>query len=101
MDSNLLLAVFVAAEGAHAFSAFMPSYFTVQKFARGDGDRARLRSGYVPAIAINVLLAGTVAALRKDVRPILFMLAVVALMIGLYENALGQLSDERAAEPRE
>ena len=53
-DSGLIFSVFVAVEGAHAFSAFMPSYFTVRKFARDEGDLERLRSGYLPAILFNL-----------------------------------------------
>lgn len=89
MNNAILLAVFVAVEGAHAFSAFMPSYFTVKKFAEGDEDMQRLRSGYVPAVTFNLVLGATVSAIAKDYKPFLFSLVVVVLMLGLYEGAIG------------
>ena len=88
MTDDLLLSVFVAVEGAHAFSAFMPSYFTVKKFASGDADRRSLRSGYVPAILFNAALGGTVSALTKNSKPLIFALIVCVAMVFLYEGAI-------------
>jgi hypothetical protein len=88
MDDALLLSIFVAVEGAHAFSAFMPSYFTVKKFASGEKDTARLRSGYVPALAFNLVLGGTVSAISKDKRPVIFSVIVSLAMVALYERAI-------------
>lgn len=88
MTTDLVLAVFTAVEGAHAFSAFMPSYFTVKKFAASKEDLEALRSGYSPAIAFNLLLGGSVSLLTKDVRPFVVSIVVVAFMMYLYENAL-------------
>lgn len=82
---QLLLSVFVAVEGAHAFSAFMPSSFTVKKFAQDDGDAARLRSGYVPAVIFNAVLSGSVSALINSPLPLMAAAIVTVFMIGLYE----------------
>jgi hypothetical protein len=90
MNDTLLLSIFVAVEGAHAFSAFMPSYFTVKKFAAGQRDAARLRSGYVPAVAFNLVLGGVVSAIAKDKRPVIFAAIVCLAMIALYERAIRQ-----------
>jgi hypothetical protein len=87
-DSSLLLSVFVAVEGAHAFSAFMPSYFTVKKFAEGEEDLRRIRSGYAPAILFNLALGGVVSGLTGDRRPFLFAIVVIGAMMALYEGAL-------------
>lgn len=89
MDSDLLLSVFVGVEGAHAFSAFMPSWFTVKKFASGSKDTERLRSGYLPAIVFNVILGATVSALIKKPWPLVIALLVIVFMIGAYEGAIG------------
>jgi hypothetical protein len=88
MESDLLLSIFVAVEGAHAFSAFMPSAFTIQKFAVEDGDRGKLRAGYGPAILFNLLLAGSVSAMVKSVRPFIAALLVIGFMLVMYEQAL-------------
>jgi hypothetical protein len=87
MDEKLLLSVFTAVEGAHAFSAFMPSYFTVRKFASTPSDRADLRSGYAPALIFNLALGGSLSALIKDARPLVISAIVSGGMILLYERA--------------
>jgi hypothetical protein len=87
-DSDLLLSVFVAVEGAHAFSAFMPSYFTVKKFADSDGDIELLRSGYQPAIAFNLLLGALVSLMIKSPLPSIMSVVVILFMVTLYERAV-------------
>jgi hypothetical protein len=90
----VLIGVFVAVEGAHAFSAFMPSYFTVSKFAKGEVDRQRLREGYGPAVAFNLALGGVVSAIVHDMRPLLFSVVVSLLMVGMYERAIQKTEAE-------
>lgn len=102
-EDNLLLSIFVGVEGAHAFSAFMPSYFTVQKFATSGEDAEKLRSGYIPAVAFNLFLGGIVSVLTKRPMPILIALAVSLFMISLYEGAIRKvdglrLDDDHAKE---
>lgn len=98
MDSTLLLSVFVAVEGAHAFSAFMPSYFTVKKFAEDEHDLARLRSGYKPAIAFNLAIGGVVSVMVKDPLPLIMSAIVVAFMLALYENAITEATGDKLTE---
>lgn len=93
-NNEILLTTFTAVEGAHAFSAFMPSYFTVKKFAGDDGDIERLRSGYRPAILFNLALGLSVSMMTKSSYPIIASLAVIVFMLVLYEKAIpgGDLS---------
>lgn len=89
MNDDLILSIFVGVEGAHAFSAFMPSYFTVKKFAtEGSDDIQRLRSGYFPAVFFNLVLGGTVATLTRKQAPFIIAALVSVFMIALYENAI-------------
>lgn len=88
MNENLLLSVFVGVEGAHAFSAFMPSWFTVRKFAHGSEDTDKLRSGYTPAVIFNLVLGSTVSALIKKPWPLVIALLVIVFMIAAYEGAI-------------
>lgn len=90
MNEEILLSVFVAVEGAHAFSAFMPSYFTVKKFSEGPDDIKALRSGYTPAIAFNLALGGLVSVLIKDWKPLILSSLISAFMVSLYEGAIRQ-----------
>lgn len=95
MDNDkLLLSVFVGVEGAHAFSAFMPSYFTVKKFAEKPADLAALRSGYTPAILFNLALGGTVSMLTKNYTPLVISGMVSAFMVILYEQAIKEIKSE-------
>ena len=89
----LLISLFVAVEGAHAFSAFMPSYFTVAKFASGVEDRQRLRSGYAPAVAFNLILGGATAGLIRDARPMICALLVSVFMVAMYERAINGIGE--------
>lgn len=98
MSEEILLSVFVAVEGAHAFSAFMPSYFTVRKFAESSEDRKALRSGYVPAVAFSLVLGALVSILIKDAKPIIMSVIVIAFMITLYEKAIEEPEAEEAEE---
>lgn len=86
VDPGLILSVLVAAEVPHAFSAFMPSVFTIQKFSQGDEDRRRLRSGYIPAILFAGALGGSVSYLTDDRRPLIFSIVVAGAMLALYER---------------
>jgi hypothetical protein len=91
VDDELLLSVFVAVEGAHAFSAFMPSSFTIRKFSTDDGDKAKLRAGYAPAILFNLVLAGAVGGMTKSVKPVIASALVIVFMLAMYEGSLSSL----------
>jgi hypothetical protein len=82
---DILLAVFVAVEGAHAFSAFMPSTYTTLKFAGDPGDAAMLRMGYIPAVMFNLILGGIVSFFAKSKKPIVASLLVIVGMTMFYE----------------
>jgi hypothetical protein len=88
MNEKVLIGVFVATEGAHAFSAFMPSYLTIGSFVRTPQDLAHLRSGYFPATVFNLALGGVVSALIKSVWPMVLAGAVSGLMITTYEHKI-------------
>lgn len=82
------LTILVAAESGHAFSAFMPSYFTIKTFAGSAEGTANLRAGYPPAVAFNALLGTAVALLIGSWVPLLVALGASAILIGFYEYAI-------------
>jgi hypothetical protein len=91
-----MLSIFTAAETAHAFSAFMPSHFTIKTFAL-EGDPAavavkleNLRSGYLPATLFGLLLGGVVSVLARSPLPLLASLGASAVMVLNYELAIPQ-----------
>jgi hypothetical protein len=89
MNEDLLLAVFVAVEGVHSFSAFMPSAFTIRTFVRDREDITQLRAGYLPAVLFVLLLAVLVGMIRKHVGMYVLVGGLVtAFMVGLYEYSI-------------
>lgn len=85
MADEIMLSVFVAVEGAHAFSAFMPSTFTTLKFGGAAEDARKLRMGFIPAILFNLILGGTVSYFAGSKKPLVAALIVTGGMVGFYE----------------
>lgn len=90
----IALSLLTAGEMAHAFSAFMPSRFTIRNWVL-DGDHrqvrekvASLRSGYAPALVFGLGLGGVVAVIARSPLPLLFSAATGAALVHLYEQAL-------------
>lgn len=88
------LSLLTAAEAGHAFSAYLPSYFTIKSFAL-DGDPTQvqhkidnLRSGYRPAIVFGFILGGVVSILAKSPLPLVASTGASAIMLTQYEDAL-------------
>jgi len=91
MDRELLaLCILVSAEAGHSFSAFLPSYFTVQKFADSPGDIEKIRSGYIPALMFNFALGLGASWITKSYLPLLAVLLASAGMVVLYERAIAR-----------
>ena len=92
---ELALALLAAGESAHAFSAFLPSRFTIRNWvldasqgAGIDANIANLRSGYGPSIALGLGLGGVISLLAKSALPLLFAAGTSLAMLRLYEDAL-------------
>lgn len=93
-EQVIALSLLTAAEAAHAFSAFLPSYFTIKSFAlTGDPQVVQaklqnLRSGYLPSMTFGALLGGTVAFLAKHPLPLVTAIVTSLFMVTQYERAL-------------
>lgn len=85
---DIMLSAFVGVESAHAFSAFLPSVFTIRSLAVPQGAESQIRAGYIPSIAFSLALGGIVGAIIKSKLPILFGLGTSSFMVGVYEVAL-------------
>jgi hypothetical protein len=94
MDNNkVLISLLLSLECAHAFSAFMPSVFTIRTFAlSGDGDQAAhvadLRAGYIPAVGYALAIGYLASMLLGTYLPLLLTIGTSAAMIGVYEGAM-------------
>jgi hypothetical protein len=87
-DEQIALTVLVGAEAAHAFSAFMPSYFTIKTFPESQADIDKLRSGYAPAFVFNAILGASAAWLVKSLLPLVAVAIASVGMVALYEHAI-------------
>ncbi len=90
------LSIMVAAESAHAFSAHLPSNFTIRAFAATGREEevqvklAALRSGYAPAVRFAALLGIGASVLARSIWPAVAAVAGTALMVTQYEQAIPQ-----------
>lgn len=87
--SEILLGAFVGVEAAHAYSAFLPSIFTIRTFTNGDGlAAADIREGELFGTAYALALGAIVAKLTRSPLPLLFAGVTAVVMISVYEYAL-------------
>lgn len=90
MDDTIIISVFMALEGVHAYSAFLPSIFTIETFVKTQNGKAKVREGEMMASVFLGALALTTAYLTKSHWPAVMALAAGAAMVGVYEYALSQ-----------
>ena len=92
-DDKVLISLLLSLECAHAFSAFMPSVFTIRTFAlSGDGEAEQhvndLRAGYIPAILYALAIGYIASLLLKTNLPLLCSVLTAGFMVGVYEYAI-------------
>jgi hypothetical protein len=87
MAEEILLTIFTALESAHFYSAFLPSVFTIKKFA--ESDKEKVRAGYIPATLLTLGLGLVVSKLINDMKPFYASILITIGMISVYELALG------------
>ena len=81
----VLTSALVAVEGAHAFSAFLPSIFTIRKLAVPQGAERDLRLGYIPAGIFAITLGVLASLILKTWWPLIASVLTVIFMIAAYE----------------
>jgi hypothetical protein len=84
----VLTSVFMALEGAFAYSAFLPSIMTIGTFVDTPEKIKMIREGEIVGTAFLVGLSVTVAYITKSPLPLIAGLAAGGLAIGVYEYAL-------------
>jgi O-antigen/teichoic acid export membrane protein len=85
---QVLMAAFVAVESAHAYSAFLPSIFTIRHFGHEAGVVKDIRDGELIGTGFALVLGGIVSALTENALPFIFAGVTAAAMVGIYEYAL-------------
>ena len=83
-----MLGLFTALESAHAYSAFLPSMFTIRTFG-GDPDTQRdIRQGEMLATGFALALGVVVSKLTRSTFPLVAAVIVSGAMVSVYEWAL-------------
>ena len=85
---NVLMSAFVAVEGAHAFSAFLPSIFTIRHFALTEDAARSIRDGELMGTFFALSLGAVVSSLLSTKLPLVFAAVTSAAMVSVYEYAL-------------
>jgi hypothetical protein len=88
MDDTIVISIFMALEGVHAYSAFLPSVFTIQTFVSTEGGHQMIREGEVMASVVLAGLAIATSMLTKSPWPAIMACVMGTAMIGVYEWAL-------------
>lgn len=84
----IVTSVFMALEGAFAYSAFLPSIMTIGTFVDSQEKVDMIREGEIVGTAFLVGLSVTVSMVVKSMLPLFFGLLAGALALGVYEYAL-------------
>lgn len=90
MDNTIVISIFMGLEGVHAYSAFLPSVFTIKTFVQDDNGVRMIREGEIMASAYLIVLAIAVGSITKSRWPVIMALVTGVAMIGVYEYALAR-----------
>lgn len=89
-EDKLMISIFLALEGVHAYSAFLPSVFTIKTFVSTEEGVAMIREGEIMASIFLFALASTTVVITKSILPLLLGVITGAGMIAVYEYALAR-----------
>lgn len=84
----VVTSVFMALEGAFAYSAFLPSIMTIGTFVDSSEKIRMIREGEIVGSGFLLALSVTVSIVVKSPLPLIFGLVAGAIAIGVYEYAL-------------
>lgn len=84
----VLTSVFMALEGAFAYSAFLPSIMTIGTFVDSEEKVKMIRQGEIVGTGFLLSLAFVVSAVMKSPLPFILSIAAGVVTIGVYEFAL-------------
>lgn len=84
----VVTSIFMALEGAFAYSAFLPSIMTIGTFVDSPEKVQMIREGEIVGTAFLIALSLTVSAVMKSPLPMVLGLIAGGLALGVYEYAL-------------
>jgi len=87
-EDAVVISIFMALEGVHAYSAFLPSVFTIKTFVKTENGRSMIREGEMMASLFLIALALATSKLTKSWWPAIFAGIAGGSMVAVYEYAL-------------
>ncbi len=88
MDDKIVISIFMGLEGVHAYSAFLPSVFTIQTFVNDEQGMNMIREGEFMASLFLLALAGATSYLTQSYWPAIMAVIAGGAMLAVYEYAL-------------
>lgn len=88
MDDKIVISIFMALEGVHAYSAFLPSVFTIKTFVSTEDGKKMIREGEVMASLFLLALALATSYIAKSKWPFVLAMVTGGGMLAVYEFAL-------------
>lgn len=85
---DILLSAFVAVESAHAYSAFLPSIFTIRTFGGQPGTEQAIHDGELVGTIFAVALGLIVTGITRKPLPLVFAIVTAVFMVSIYEWSL-------------
>lgn len=85
---EVLISAFAAVESAHAYSAFLPSIFTIRHFGHEPGTAKAIRDGELMGTLFALGLGAVISALIRSQMPVIFSAVTSVVMVSVYEYAL-------------
>lgn len=87
-NSVVLTSVFMALEGAFAYSAFLPSIMTIGTFVDSEAKIAMIRRGELVGSLFLLGLSIITAYIMRSPLPFLFGVAAGGITLAVYEHSL-------------
>ena len=88
IDNKVIFSIFMALEGLHAYSAFLPSVMTIGTFVDTPEKVRMIREGEIVATVFLGALVLSVGVMVKSYWPVLMGVVAGGVMLGVYEYAL-------------
>ena len=89
-EETLMISIFLALEGVHAYSAFLPSVFTIKTFVGTREGRDMIREGEVMATLFLGALAAVTTWITRSPLPLTLGAVAGGGMLAVYEFALAR-----------
>lgn len=92
---QILLGMFAGIEGAHFFSARLPSKMTIKKFVDDDEARQAIVGGIIEATGLSIATSAVVSYLIKSYIPLIIGTVFTGALALMYWNDLATVKQEQ------